>query len=222
MKSCAAKLKLVNFILNIFVEPFYRGLFVCVVIAGKWWKHIKMYLMTKHQYTLHYKTLNKYLIFKKPLQNIDCCFNTDDTYIHNHVDAHVRHVPEEEMIDKWTWNWKYEPDDASLLWRDLRVLDQLRQVLLADPVLRLDVQQDDPGWRLISILVTLIFLKIQHCSSCNILAEQDFPSNLCFKPDLVVDGDVLVEEDWHNVPHVVADLLSWETTKIQNSKKEKG
>ena len=38
-----------------------------------------------------------------------------------------------------------KPDDASLLWRDLGVLDQLRQVLLADPVLRLDVQQNDPG-----------------------------------------------------------------------------
>ena len=37
-----------------------------------------------------------------------------------------------------------QPDDAGLLWRDLRVLDQLRQVLLADPVLRLDVEQDDP------------------------------------------------------------------------------
>ena len=38
-----------------------------------------------------------------------------------------------------------KPDDASLLWRDLGMLDQLRQVLLADPVLRLDVQQNDPG-----------------------------------------------------------------------------
>ena len=28
------------------------------------------------------------------------------------------------------------------------------------------------------------------------------------EPDLVVDGNVLVEEDWHDVPHVVADLLS--------------
>ena len=37
-----------------------------------------------------------------------------------------------------------QPDDAGLLWRDLRVLDQLGQVLLADTVLRLDVEQDDP------------------------------------------------------------------------------
>ena len=37
-----------------------------------------------------------------------------------------------------------QPDDAGLLRRDLRVLDQLGQVLLADPVLRLDVEQDDP------------------------------------------------------------------------------
>ena len=39
---------------------------------------------------------------------------------------------------------KSRPDYAGLLGRDLRVLDQLGQVLLTDPVLGLDVQQDDP------------------------------------------------------------------------------
>ena len=28
-----------------------------------------------------------------------------------------------------------------------------------------------------------------------------------YDADLVLDGDVLVEEDWHDVPHVVADAL---------------
>ena len=32
---------------------------------------------------------------------------------------------------------------------------------------------------------------------------------LYFQPDLVIDGDILVKEDWHNVPHVVANLLSF-------------
>ena len=39
----------------------------------------------------------------------------------------------------------YVPDDAGFLWGNLGVLDQLGKVLLADPVLRLDVEQDDSG-----------------------------------------------------------------------------
>ena len=41
-----------------------------------------------------------YIALQNLKQIFDFCFNTDDTYIHNHVDAHVRHVPEEEMIGK--------------------------------------------------------------------------------------------------------------------------
>ena len=40
-----------------------------------------------------------------------------------------------------------------------------------------------------------------------------------FKPDLVIDGDILVEEDRDDVPHVVSDLLSCKTIEIQNSRK---
>ena len=60
-------------------------------------------------------------------------------------------------------------DDTAVLGRDLGVLDQLVEVLLADAVLHQDVQQDDP--------------------------------------DLVERGDVLVQQDRHDVAHVISDLL---------------
>ena len=85
----------------------------------------------------------------------DDLLNSYYTYIHNHVDAHVGHVPGEEDDREVNLEGETEPDDASLLWRDLSVLDQLRQVLLADPVLWLDVQQNDPGWELKSITIIL-------------------------------------------------------------------
>ena len=50
------------------------------------------------------------------------------------------------------------------------MLDQLGQVLLADPVLGEDVEEDNP--------------------------------------DLVVDGDILVQEDRDDVLHVIFDLFS--------------
>ena len=50
-----------------------------------------------------------------------------DTYIYNNIDSEVADVP----------------DHAGLLGGDLRVLDELGQVLLADPVLGQEVEEDN-------------------------------------------------------------------------------
>lgn len=52
------------------------------------------------------------------------------TYIDNYIDSKVGDVP----------------DHASLLRRNLGVLNQLCQILLADAVLRQDVEKDDPDF----------------------------------------------------------------------------
>ena len=80
------------------------------------------------------------------------------------------------------------PDDGRLLGRDLGVLDQLGQVLLGNAILGLDVQQDDPGKQRGFNLKT-------------------FKKSL-FQPDLILDGDVLVQQHRDNVPHVVPNLLA--------------
>ena len=62
-------------------------------------------------------------------------------------------------------------DHVFLLWRDLRVLDKLVEVLLRDALLRLNVEEYDA--------------------------------------DFVLDGDVLIEEDGHDVPHVITDAFTF-------------
>ena len=76
------------------------------------------------------------------------------TYINNNIDSQIADVP----------------DHAGLLRGYLSVLDELGQVLLADPILGEDIEQDNP--------------------------------------DLVVNGNILVQEDGDDVLHVILHLLS--------------
>ena len=86
------------------------------------------------------------------------CFLDEDseigTYINNNIDSQIADVP----------------DHAGLLRGDLGVLDELGQVLLADPILGEDIERDNP--------------------------------------DLVVNGNVLIQEDGYDVLHVILHFLS--------------
>ena len=68
------------------------------------------------------------------------------------------------------------------------MLNKFCQILLADSILRQDVKKDNPE------KIILIFLRRQLIFECS--------------PDLVVDGDILIQEDRNNVLHVIFDFLS--------------
>ena len=69
------------------------------------------------------------------------------------------------------------------------MLNKFCQILLADSILRQDVKKDNPEKIIFS------FLRRQLIFECS--------------PDLVVDGDILIQEDRNNVLHVIFYFLSF-------------
>ena len=94
------------------------------------------------------------------------------THICNNINSQVGNVPDHASLLWWNLIKFNRIKHFSLRTEvsHLGVLDQLGQVLLADPILRQDVEKDNP--------------------------------------DLVVDGDVLIQENRNNVLHVIFDFLS--------------
>ena len=68
------------------------------------------------------------------------------------------------------------------------MLNKFGQILLADSILRQDVEKDDPE------KIIFIFLRRLLTGEC--------------PPDLIVDGDILIQEDRNNVLHVIFNFLS--------------
>lgn len=94
-------------------------------------------------------------------------------------------------------------DDLTVLRRDLGVLDQLVKVLLRDPCFATHAHTSHVTKWLIKAIKCKLRHKMAAKDSLTILQENVEQDDA----DLVIGGDVGIQQDWHDGPHGVFNLF---------------